>query len=57
MHAPTIRHGQTLRWTNGMASLPYKVHGLRGGEVLELHIAETGRYWLEQFSQPEDEAP
>lgn len=55
MHAPTVRHGQTLRWTNGMAALPYDVHKLRGGEILELHVAETGYYWLENGCLPAGE--
>lgn len=57
MHASTVRHGQALRWTNGMAALPYEVHGLRGGEILELHVAETGHYWLEGAGRPAGETP
>jgi hypothetical protein len=55
LHEPTVRRGQHMYWTNGMAELPASSHGLCGGEILEVHVAATGRYWVEDMGPTAEE--
>jgi len=57
VHAPSMRHGLALRWTNGLASLPYPAHRLQGGETLEVRVGASISYWQTDIDEPAGETP
>lgn len=57
LHAPSVVRGNALRWTNGMAALPYTAHGLRGSEILEIQVGATISYWHLSKEKPTSDEP
>lgn len=56
LHPWEYRRGRAMRWTNGLATLPYAAHGLQGGETIELHVASVGRYWVDASIDEQEQA-